>query len=665
MEIAILSIEIGNNQTKYLKIYTNSIASKLAYNFCLEYNLDYESLKKLTYEIKNLINETKNQHTTIKINKSFEKNMKKDDFNQSNKNKNKSMNNSPYKYNNKSNDKSNKKYNFIDIAKNIKKPYELDYKVQYKEKEKNTNDEQLKINFKKCNEENSINNNIIKNSNTKLNYLAPTTSSKSKIKKQKIKIKEANSLQYNKNVKIINIINNNFNYEKSENKKNQEINFGEKLYDKCMKIKKINLEKAQKEINLEIKKELIECTFKPKINTINIKCFKNQNNKEINKKVDNKANNNKNEIKEYNTKEINQKNEVKLISKKKQKTAIKEKSKSLSKISQKSVYERLYNLHSQRPKLEENKTLKSFIPKINSNKNYRNYINKSFKERQRLYSAKTTERKKILEKEIYNKIDSKTGQKLFHPIINKNYNINKFSSLSLDKRNAKLKKEKIKKEIHIKYIKSNVFKPNNKSDNIFEKQIIKSFKKIFSILDINLKGEISMFNYSVKHLPNSIINIISPILNNIDLKNKKYNEINFIHNCKKIFKNLDYYAKKEIYKFYEQESNKTEQINFYTTYSRLNTYHESEKNFNNLYSLTNYNNKENYDENNSAAKSVSFTNENSKFENKNKKWDVNDYYINGKNSKIYERFTNYKTFYKERPTKFFENLIIQRDDLII
>ena len=55
LEIAILSIEIGNNQTKYLKVYNTSIPSKLAYNFCLEYNLDYESLKKLTYEIKNLI----------------------------------------------------------------------------------------------------------------------------------------------------------------------------------------------------------------------------------------------------------------------------------------------------------------------------------------------------------------------------------------------------------------------------------------------------------------------------------------------------------------------------------------------------------------------------------------------------------------------------------
>ena len=56
VEIAKLSIEIGNNQTKLLKVYNNSIPSKLAYNFCLEYNLDYDSLKKLTYNKKQELN---------------------------------------------------------------------------------------------------------------------------------------------------------------------------------------------------------------------------------------------------------------------------------------------------------------------------------------------------------------------------------------------------------------------------------------------------------------------------------------------------------------------------------------------------------------------------------------------------------------------------------
>ena len=83
-EIAILSIEIGNNQTKFLKIYNNSIPSKLAYNFCLEHNLDYESLKRLTYEIKKLITES---NKTTQLNKYFEKSNKLDNVIQFRKNK--------------------------------------------------------------------------------------------------------------------------------------------------------------------------------------------------------------------------------------------------------------------------------------------------------------------------------------------------------------------------------------------------------------------------------------------------------------------------------------------------------------------------------------------------------------------------------------------------
>ena len=57
-------------------------------------------------------------------------------------------------------------------------------------------------------------------------------------------------------------------------------------------------------------------------------------------------------------------------------------------------------------------------------------------------------------------------------------------------------------------------------------------------------------------------------------------------------------------------------------------------------------------------------NENNNSQNK-KLYVNNNYYINGKYSKIYERFYHYKTVYKEKPNKFFYNLIIQRDDIIL
>ena len=72
------------------------------------------------------------------------------------------------------------------------------------------------------------------------------------------------------------------------------------------------------------------------------------------------------------------------------------------------------------------------------------------------------------------------------------------------RQNKKLKKEKIKKEIFNMLQTQRIFRPNPNSDNIFENIIIRSFRKIFSILDINYKNEISMFNYSTKNIPNEI-----------------------------------------------------------------------------------------------------------------------------------------------------------------
>ena len=649
IEIAVLSIEIGNNQIKYLKIYNNSIPSKLAYNFCLEYNLDYESLKRLTYEIKNLIIES-NKKT--QLNKSFEKSRKNDNLIQIKRNK--SVNHSPKRDDININTKQ--KYNFKDITKEIKKPIEFDYIIKYN-KEQNIIEEE-KNNYINRNT-NNINNN--KKEISRSSYLSPTESSKCKIRNQKLKMNksfesEGKKLISNNNIKIINIMNNDNlknvkerNKVKSERNKS-EINYGEILYDKCMKMKKISDEKIIKQINLEQKKELDECTFKPKINTINIKCFKNNNKKilESPKKSEkirankNKSNNTSiNKIK-INHNERNEKNNLK--NQKRQKTARKEIS----------IYERLYNLRNQKKEEEKNNKEKLFIPKIN-NKYTKNINKKSFRERQKIYSAKSTERKKNLEKQINTKYDSKTGQKLFHPSINKNYyNKNKMNnnySLSLDKRNGKLKKEKIKKDI-IKMIKSErTFKANMKSDNIFGNNIIKSFNKIFSFLDIYFKGELSPFNYSTKNLPKSIKNIILPILNEIDSKNKTYNEKTFINECKKLYKNLDYYSKRLIYKFSEDENYEQNDLYVFSPFQMNKDLDNDIIKLSKTQWSTSNDNKENEDNNKNI--------------NKNKKLDVNDYYINGKYSKIYERFYNNKANYKESSTKLFENLIIQRDDFIL
>ena len=652
-EIAILSIEIGNNQMKYLKIYNNSIPSKIAYDFCLEYNLDYESLKKLTFEIKNLISESNKKP---KLNKSYEKSNKIDNFIQIRKNK--SVNISPIKV--VKIKKEIKKYNFKDIAKEIQKPLDYDFKLKTEDKEKLIYNQKYK---EKINNVDINNNNKLSKENKKeinAHYLSQTESSKTKIKNKKLKeYKPFESEGKNYKIDNIKLINNNNNLEIENNKvksdrNKYEINFGEKLYEKCMKMKKISNEKIKNEFDMEQKKLLSECTFKPKIHEINIKCFKNininNNTKFIKiekKKIEENSQNKKIENETINHRKI--KNNITTKNKK-----IKKKIKSESQIP---IFERLYNCQKKEEEKSNNELL--FKPKINNN--YKKKLNKiTFNERQKIYSAKSTERRKKLENQIYNKYDNKTGQKLFHPSINKNKNYNKnrirkYYSFSLDKKNLEIKKEKIKKEILTQIKKETIFKPNMKSDNIFENVIINSFKKIFNILDEKLKGKISLFNYSTKNLPINIKNILAPIFNQIDLKNKYFNEEKFINECKKLFKNLDYYSKREIYKFSEEEKENNEKIGLYSS-SSLKSRIETNNDilFKTLSKFsTSENNKENIEDN-----KTQIINDNIKF-------DINDYYINGKHSKIYERFYNNKTFYREKTSKLYENLIMQRDDIIL
>ena len=652
-EIAILSIEIGNNQMKYLKIYNNSIPSKIAYDFCLEYNLDYESLKKLTFEIKNLISESNKKP---KLNKSYEKSNKIDNFIQIRKNK--SVNISPIKV--VKIKKEIKKYNFKDIAKEIQKPLDYDFKLKTEDKEKLIYNQKYK---EKINNVDINNNNKLIIENKKeinAHYLSQTESSKTKIKNKKLKeYKPFESEGKNYKIDNIKLINNNNNLEIENNKvksdrNKYEINFGEKLYEKCMKMKKISNEKIKNEFDMEQKKLLSECTFKPKIHEINIKCFKNininNNTKFIKiekKKIEENSQNKKIENETVNHRKI--KNNITTKNKK-----IKKKIKSESQIP---IFERLYNCQKKEEEKSNNELL--FKPKINNN--YKKKLNKiTFNERQKIYSAKSTERRKKLENQIYNKYDNKTGQKLFHPLINKNKNFNKnrirkYYSFSLDKKNIEIKKEKIKKEILTQIKKETIFKANMKSDNIFENVIINSFKKIFNILDEKLKGKISLFNYSTKNLPINIKNILAPIFNQIDLKNKYFNEEKFINECKKLFKNLDYYSKREIYKFSEEEKENNEKIGLYSS-SSLKSRIETNNDilFKTLSKFsTSENNKENIEDN-----KTQIINDNIKF-------DINDYYINGKHSKIYERFYNNKTFYREKTSKLYENLIMQRDDIIL
>lgn len=114
-----------------------------------------------------------------------------------------------------------------------------------------------------------------------------------------------------------------------------------------------------------------------------------------------------------------------------------------------------------------------------------------------------------------------TGQKFFHPTINKNHESHrvKYSNLYLNALAGKTRKEEIQKRIYNKERKEHEFRVSGNSDNKFTNQINKSLKKIFLSLDKNQKGKLSQFNYSTKELPNNIKKIRNPLL--VDYRFKK------------------------------------------------------------------------------------------------------------------------------------------------
>ena len=55
-----LAIDLGENDIKYLKIFNDTKPEELAYNFCYVNQLDYNSLRQLTEQIRKIIINNKN-----------------------------------------------------------------------------------------------------------------------------------------------------------------------------------------------------------------------------------------------------------------------------------------------------------------------------------------------------------------------------------------------------------------------------------------------------------------------------------------------------------------------------------------------------------------------------------------------------------------------------
>ena len=342
-DVKVLSIELNENNQKFLKIYPDSKPEELAYEFCLENALDFESLKILTKEIKNALNQNNDsikRTTSNGVDNNF-MNLNSDEIIGKRLNDNFIFQNNILQDKNfinegilnedlikeskkiRNNEELNKKYN--------KNPEKYKYNDSYLKKAKNQNSNNLiyqnnkslnqlkqkilkrnyndnyplvvynKINYpyeninksnKKYQNTNYINRNkkkIIKKSQS-CSYLIPTPKSIPK-----------STIRENYNKDLINtLLKNNyktFNAKPTSIKKKPKIkkktrplssshsstllNFGERLYLKGIKLKEKSKEKLDKLKDELENEEKLNCTFQPKINNNLLYSMLNINNKKL------------------------------------------------------------------------------------------------------------------------------------------------------------------------------------------------------------------------------------------------------------------------------------------------------------------------------------------------------------------------------------------------
>ena len=624
-EIMILAIELGDNEKKYLKIFNDSFPEKLAYEFCLQNNLDFNSLQELTEEIKNALNNdnnkndnnssqntmsniiiNKNQKPNNNINNSFKKNNKKNEIKQNtidaltellSKTKNEKGNLNKSKI---------QKNNIVLVQNNSSKNLSNNNNKNYFS---HTSSSQSKKRF--SHSEMSINTNENLNNKSNNSYYILNKSNNRMINKNQNDFEKEIELSYStlynnylkkNNSNKENNSNNNLNNNNKENKgnnlnnnNNKEedyiLNYGERLYHKGLKINERTNNKIEKLKNDNEKKHKTICTFKPKINNISYNALTNRyNNKLSYNDEDNIIN-----YKEY----VN--NKIEYL---KEKHEIEKDYSFTPKINKRSItmdknrignknnltprYEQLYSnykkqqfdIHNLSNKIYDKNTL--FKPKINNEYNS-DLLNLPFNERQNAYQSKSTERKKKLKDLIQNPIDEHTGQKFFSPVINSNYerkktdNFNIFNNLFTDYKKSELNKKNLAEQIKREENSTYVF-VNNNSNEIYEKQKIKSFEKIFKILDKDQDGIISKFHINNENLPKNINKIFQPIIDELKQDNETLTEKEFVFASDKLFDILNFMQKREIIDFGMNKRKKNFEENKFTFMPKINKDYEEYNN---------------------------------------------------------------------------------------
>lgn len=341
------------------------------------------------------------------------------------------------------------------------------------------------------------------------------------------------------------------------------LNYGERLYHKCQKLQEKKEEKLQKIKDQIEEQEKQNNSFKPKINKMSYKAMSNRFNNKL-------AYNDEDNIIFYRD-YVNSK-----LEDLRQKYPIDSTSYTFTpKICKKSVsmlkmkkqnptprYEQLYEKYKQRQVKIDDLDRKvydpdiMFKPKINNN--YKcDYNNLNFDQRRDLFMSKSVEKKKILKEQLESSMDERTGQRLFHPEVNDDYdyarpdeNIDIFESLYNSFLKNRQKKINDAEQIYKK--EKNCFNTshvNLGSKDIIEEKKNKIFTNIFKILDSDRDDIITKLSVNDKALPKNIQKIFEPIITELKDENETLNQKEFITACQHLFSMLSYNEKREILEF--------------------------------------------------------------------------------------------------------------------
>ena len=678
-----LAIELGDKKKQLLNIYLDSKPEQLSYDFCLQNNLDFDSMQNLTEEIRNALSNYKNdpnqdiknkiseeveQATSNKNNKGFDDNQSEnnEEIDQigSEEHRNEELQNEHDEQNENENENEKMEKNEEEKSENQKIPKsdemsdenhgkmqnlsekhenediqsgskdnENKHDTMHEHEHENENDEEQKEgnlnenenknveneNEEKHGDDNSNNDNNQNNENENQNendenkkedneeelakeeegdemmdmneneerednlpsYLSPTICFQYKQRqiaqpkqkpefsdfdttfKKKDKTKEFIEELNEEVVNHLDINQNNQKYLPKDYYDNPEgKNFGERLYQKELRLKEEAMEKIRNKVEEENKKKDENLTFSPRINDYNIIALqkRKQNNMKYNDEKRILYYKDYLKAKEEHTKyKISQECEKENTFMPK----INEKSQKMveNRNTQIPRYEQLYKKKLDLKKLEQKiyDDPNMFKPKINKNikglnKKMTEYASLTFEERQKKFKEKVEEKRgKLIEKKNIN-IDVKTGKKFFKPTINKNKKLenerkNKpvFNELYSDSEKYKIKKEELEKKVLELDQFKREFKASVRSEEMYDKQKNIAFEKIFKRLDDDKDGKISKNDIDLYGISKRIVKIISPILDELKSGGGSLTSDEFIKKCEIIYKSLNYADKKELF----------------------------------------------------------------------------------------------------------------------